>query len=131
MPKFLKVVIIAIVIIALCCVSVVAAAVHFISNEIQVSVIKIEAAQPNGEVVEFETGETKAFSDGNHTVLFTYNGDGTWFCQDTANDQICANFSLIVGIGDETNPAGIILLGEWHEVEVEEIPTPPLNQQDA
>jgi hypothetical protein len=131
MPKFLKVAGIILAIIALCCLMVVAAAAYFISTQTEIYVISFEPAQPNGEVVSFELGETKAFSDGTHTVLFTYNGDGTWFCQDTANDQICDNFSLIVGIGDETNPAGIILLGEWHEVEVEEIPAPPLNQQDA
>lgn len=107
------------------------AAIIVLGCGISISVVEIEAAQPNGEVVSFEVGQTKAFSDGTHTVLLTFNGDGTWSCQDTANGQICANFSIMVGAGDETNPANVILLGEWHEVEIEEIPAPPLNQQDA
>lgn len=119
MPKFLKVA------------AILLAALVVLGCGLSISVVRIEAAEPNGEVVSFEVGETKAFSDGNHFTYLTFNGDGTWTCQDTANGQICANFSMMVGAGDEANPANVILLGEWHEVEVEEIPVPPLNQQDA
>ena len=120
MPKFLKVA------------GIILVALSVLACGFSVSVVTIEAAQPNGEVVSFEVGETKAFSDGNYLVYLTYNGEvEMWTCQDNAGGQICANFSLMVGAGDEANPASVILLGGWHEVEVEEIPAPPLNQQDA